>query len=59
MSIIKNNKNTSLIYYGDKAIATVYKGAKLVWEAINSCFGKGFWINTKPWSDKDGWKNNS
>lgn len=57
MSIIKNNKNTSLIYYGDKAVAAVYKGAKLVWEAINSCFGKGFWINTKPWSDKDGWRN--
>lgn len=57
MSIIKNNKEVANIAYGSRIISAVYKGAKLIWEAINSCFGKGFWINEKPWNNKDGWKN--
>ena len=43
-------------YYGTKAITAVYKGAKLVWEAVSSCFGSGVWISCKGWSDTDGWK---
>ena len=37
-------------------ITTVYKGVKLVWQAVNSCFGAGFWRNDKPWSGTDGWR---
>lgn len=58
MAIYKNNKEISSINYGSRAIAAVYQGARLVWEAIRSCFGKGFWINEYPWSNEDGWKNN-
>lgn len=57
MGIIKSNKEIVNVAYGSKLISAIYKGAKLVWEAINSCFGKGFWINEKPWNNKDGWKN--
>lgn len=28
-----------------------------VWQAIRSCFGRGFWNNQKPWRNEDGWKN--
>ena len=28
-----------------------------VWQYIRSCFGRGFWVNEKPWSNKDFWKN--
>lgn len=44
-------------YYGGKAVSAVYYGAKLVWEAISSCFGSGYWINNRPWSDTDAWRN--
>lgn len=35
----------------------IYKGARLVWMAIRSCFGAGFWINEKPWLNSEAWKN--
>lgn len=43
-------------YYGSKIITATYKGTKLIWEAINSCFGSGAWYNDKGWSNNDGWK---
>lgn len=51
-------KEISAVYYGEKAITAIYKGAVLVWEAVSSCFGRGFWMNLLPWSNEDGWKNN-
>lgn len=30
---------------------------KLVWQAISSCFGAGYWINQYGWKNTDGWKN--
>lgn len=44
-------------YYGTRAVEAVYYGARLVWEAVSSCFGSGLWINSRPWSDTDAWKN--
>ena len=41
------------------SVTEIYKGANLVWTAIKSCFGKGFWINEKPWLNDDAWKNNA
>lgn len=29
----------------------------IVWMAIHSCFGAGYWINNYPWSNKDAWRN--
>lgn len=44
------------VNYGKKAIAAIYKGAKLVWQSIRSCFGSGGWRNDKPWINDEGWK---
>lgn len=57
--IIRGNKDTVAIYHGVRAIAFVYRGARLVWQAIASCFGAGFWINDYPWKNEDAWKNNA
>ena len=54
--ITKNHLTMQALYYGTKAITAVYKGAKLVWEAVSSCFGSGVWTSYKGWSDTDGWK---
>lgn len=56
--IYKGDTEVSAIYKGNRVIVEVYKGAVLVWQAIRSCFGRGFWINDKPWNNDDGWKNN-
>lgn len=55
--IYKGNKEIVSAYHGKRAIAAIYKGTKLVWQAIRSCFGNGFWINKKPWINNEGWKN--
>lgn len=55
--IYKDGKEVTGIFVGKQVITAVYKGATLAWEAVKSCFGKGFWINKKEWSNKDGWKN--
>lgn len=54
--LFKQGKEITNIFKGKVAIAAIYRGAQLVWEAINSCFGKGFWVNIKPWSNIDAWK---
>lgn len=41
-----------------RAISYIYQGSRLVWQAIRSCFGSGFWTNIKPWSNTEGWRNN-
>ncbi len=59
MSAFFNNKEISSVYFGSKTISAIYKGSVLIWEAIRSCFGKGFWVNTYGWNNENGWKNNS
>lgn len=49
-------KEVSMTYYGDKALSAIYRGAKLVWTAIRSCFGSGIWSSEKPWIGTDSWK---
>ncbi len=55
--IYKGSIEMSARYFGSQAIMAVYKGAKLVWEAITSCFGSGMWLNERAWKDSDGWKD--
>lgn len=50
-----NGKEVAAIYFGQKAIRAVYKGAVLVWQAIRSCFGRGYWDDDAPWDDDDAW----
>lgn len=39
------------------AIQAVYRGARLVWIAVRSCFGSGVWIDEKPWLDDEPWRD--
>lgn len=55
--IIKNGKELSGRYYNNKQISAIYKGIKLVWNAISSCFGAGVWINKYPWKNQDVYRN--
>lgn len=47
-----------MINQGERGIAVVYGNNRLVWQAVRSCFGRGYWINDKPWINPDPWKNN-
>lgn len=42
---------------GAKTFQAIYKGAQLIWQSVRSCFGSGRWINEKPFSNDEGWKN--
>jgi hypothetical protein len=57
--IFKNGHEIAAIYHGGKAIQVVYKGARIVWQAVRSCFGRGYWVSVKPWIGTDKWKNNN
>ena len=48
------------IYHGveQTPIMEIYRGKRLIYQAIRSCFGNGYWINDKPWLNEDAWKNN-
>lgn len=56
--IYKGQNETVTIYKGSRIVAEIRKGIKLVWQAIRSCFGRGMWVNAKPYNNTDGWKNN-
>jgi hypothetical protein len=57
MSRYKDGNEITLIYYGKKAITVIYKGLRMIWQSISSCFGAGYWDNDKPWNNDDGWRN--
>ena len=57
MALYVDNKQITTIYKGKRHIASIYQGAKLIWQYIRSCYGRGEWLNEKPWSNTDGWKN--
>ena len=51
------NKQVTTIYHGKDVVTAVYRGLRLIWQYIKSCFGRGYWINDKTWSETDGWAN--
>lgn len=60
--IIKNNKNITSIFYGQKIISSVYKGTRLIWTKLKnilSCFSNGYWIDEYPWKDEYIWSDNT
>lgn len=57
MALYVENKQINTIYKGNNTIQAVYHGLKLIWQYIKSCFGRGYWINEKQWSDTDAWAN--
>lgn len=54
----RNTIDLTARYYGKKTVSAIYKGAKLIWEAVNSCFGSSFWIREKSWNRDDAWRRN-
>lgn len=50
-------KEISAVTAMGKGITAIYAGARLVWQAVRSCFGAGWWNNAKPWDNTEGWKN--
>lgn len=57
MSRYKDGKAITLIYYGKKATTAIYKGLRIIWQSIRSCFGGGYWNNDQPWNNDDSWNN--
>lgn len=53
-----NKKEIVSLFRNGKPIQAIYKGGHLLWMAIRSCFGNGFWVNNKPWLNDEAWKNN-
>lgn len=57
--IIIGRRNVEAVFLDGKSIARIYIDGKLVFELSGACFGKGFWVNLNPWSDDEGWKNDT
>lgn len=55
--IYKGTRGISGAFFGSRPIQAVYKGLRLVWTGIRSCFGSGRWIDERPWIDSDSWKD--
>ncbi len=42
-----------------REITVVYTDTReIIWQLVRSCYGKGYWIEEKPWLDNDIWKDN-
>lgn len=57
MALFVKDKAITTIYKGKRHLASIYQGAKLIWQYVRSCFGRGYWINDKAWSNDNGWAN--
>lgn len=55
--IYTNKKEIVALYKSGKVLQASYKGVHLIWQGIRSCFGGGFWVNSKPWINDDVWKS--
>ena len=40
-----------------KVVTMIAYNGKIIWQAINSCFGAGYWDNDKGWDNDDSWDN--
>lgn len=54
--IIKGEHELVARRKGSLVAQAVYRGLRLVWQAVRSCFGSGAWIGEKPWIGEEGWK---
>jgi hypothetical protein len=43
--IFKDGKEIIGIYLNGKQIIEIYNNKRLVYQAVRSCFGTGYWIN--------------
>jgi len=54
--IYHNNKEIVARYKGNRKIVLVYRGTKLIWQDVRSCFGAGYWNGDLAWNGDDAWK---
>ena len=55
--IYYGNREVTAITVTKKSIQAFYWGARIVWQAVRSCFGSGKWVPTKPWLNNEKWKD--
>lgn len=59
--IVRNDKETVAIHHRGLDTIEIWRFVegkwKSAWQAIRSCFGRGFWSNLKPFRNADGWRN--
>lgn len=61
--IKRDDKNIIGIANDRYRLKKVYRSGYLIWSLggdkdVISCFGNGYWVNTYPWINTDGWKDN-
>ena len=52
-----NDKEVRGIQHLSNVVTSVYHMGNLVWTAVTSCFGRGFWQADAPWSDVECWQD--
>lgn len=62
MIVIQGHRQFSDMTAEGKPLIAIYAGVngekKLIWERIRSCYGTGIWLEQRPWTDNDLWKDN-
>lgn len=56
--LYKDGKEIVGYYRGKTPVIEYYRGKTLIWQAIRSCFGNGYWIPDSSWLGDDVWRNN-
>jgi hypothetical protein len=54
----KGKDKYSILQIGKDVVFVMWLGAVKIYNSIRSCFGTGRWIQNKPWTSKDIWRNN-
>lgn len=54
--IYKGSNEITAISRGSQPLAAIYRGTRLIWQAVRSCFGSGKWVPAKPWLGNETWK---
>lgn len=54
---VEEEKEITDVHFGEISMSAIYQGVVLLWEAVRSCFGRGRWVNEKPWLNDDAWRN--
>lgn len=49
--------NIAYAITGSTITCKLVEMCSILWQAIDSCFGAGYWINSKAWKNQDAWKN--
>lgn len=54
----KNGKKIAVLMQNGIKKSVLWRGGKVIWMAVRSCFGSGIWKSEKPWLSEEKWKNN-